>query len=64
MVIIRAKESYFDSDQSIATGLRWQEVALGGIHMVDVDSEHLSILEDPGVHGVAAVFAKALACDG
>lgn len=61
MLIVRAKNSPFDSAQAVANGLGWQGVAQGGFEVVNVSGNHLSILEEPGVLDVAVALSQAIA---
>jgi amino acid adenylation domain-containing protein len=60
MTIFRAAENVFDSPQAIETGLGWKQVAAGGFDLVEVQGNHLSILEEPGVNDVAAALIAAM----
>ncbi|MFN4057997.1 MAG: non-ribosomal peptide synthetase [Roseinatronobacter sp.] len=47
LLVLRADTSFWDTPEALATCLGWAQVAHGGVRMVDVPGEHLTIL-DPG----------------
>lgn len=60
ITVIRARASVFDSDKAIEDGLGWADVAQGGLEVIDVEGDHLSILDRPGVLQVARAFTRLL----
>jgi amino acid adenylation domain-containing protein len=60
LTVIRARDNVFDSSETIANGLGWASVAQGGLDLIDVPGDHLSILEAPGVEELAKVLRRAI----
>jgi thioesterase domain-containing protein len=53
MLVLRADTSFWDAPEAHATALGWAQVASGGVQMVDVPGEHLTILEPGNVEVLA-----------
>jgi amino acid adenylation domain-containing protein len=54
ILVFRADTSFWDSREALQTCLGWSQVAAGGVRMVDVPGEHLTILEPQNVGVLAA----------
>jgi amino acid adenylation domain-containing protein len=61
MLVFRADVSFWDSQQSLDTALGWSCVAQGGVQMIDVPGEHLSILERGNVETLARRLQEVIA---
>lgn len=61
LTIIRAEYDVFDSPESIASGLGWGPLALGGLDVIDVPGDHLTIMDQPHVTHLAAALLDAIA---
>ena len=61
MLVFRADVSFWDSQQAIDTALGWSCVAQGGVQMIDVPGEHLSILDRGNVETLARRLAEVIA---
>ncbi len=64
MLVLRADTSFWDSPQALDTCLGWSQVAAGGVRMLDVPGEHLTILEPANVGCVAACLKQVIAEQG
>lgn len=64
MLVLRADTSFWDSKQALDTCLGWSQVAVGGVRMLDVPGEHLTILEAQNVGVVAARLKQVIAEQG
>ena len=64
LLVLRADTSFWDSPQALDTCLGWAQVAKGGVRMVDVPGEHLTILEPGKVEVLAARLKKVIADQG
>ena len=60
LTIIRAEYDVFDRPESIASGLGWEPLAAGGLDLIDVPGDHLSIMEEPHVARLAEALLDAI----
>jgi len=53
ITVFRAQGEVFDAPEVATTGLGWSVVAAGGLDVIDVPGDHMSIFEDPFVATLA-----------
>ncbi len=63
LTIVRARDNLFDSAESLKSGLGWRSVAAGGLDLVEVPGDHLTILQMPAVQSLAHVLQRAMSAD-
>lgn len=56
ITVFHASKVSFDRPEAVASGLGWDRYALGGVEVIDVPGDHMSILAEPHV----AVLARHL----
>lgn len=60
IMVFRAADTFLDSQEAIRSGLGWAPVAQGGLDLVDVPGDHMSMLEAGNVDTMARHLAQAL----
>jgi len=60
ITVFRAKDMIFDAPQAAETGLGWSVVAAGGLDLVTVPGDHMSILQEPHVATLASELETVL----
>jgi len=60
LTVIRAADNLFDSPESIATGLGWNSIAEGGLDLIEVPGDHLTIMDPPWVTQLAKELRAAI----
>ena len=60
ITVFRATGELFDDPIVAETGLGWSTVAAGGLDVVDVPGNHMSMFEEPNVGSLAAKLAMAI----
>lgn len=63
IAVYRAGDSFWDSDEALRSKLGWEPVARGGLSMVDVPGDHLTILQAQNVVHMAQHLAMMI-CGG
>lgn len=63
ITVFRAADSFWDSPEAIASGLGWRPVATGGLELIDVPGDHLSILAPDNARHLARHLAARLRRD-
>lgn len=63
ILVVRAADSYWDSPEALDTALGWNSVARGGLDMIDVPGDHLTILGPGNVARIAAALEPRLRAD-
>jgi thioesterase domain-containing protein len=61
IVVFRAAAEHFDAPECEVTGLGWAPVAAGPLEVVNVDGQHISMLEEPHVASLAGALDAAIA---
>lgn len=61
IVVFRAGDSFWDSPAALASSLGWVSVARGGLEMIDIPGEHLSILDAINVPHLARHLGPIIA---
>lgn len=64
LAVFRAGDSFWDSSTALATSLGWASVARGGLEMIDVPGDHLSILDAQNVAHLARRLAPMIRGEG
>ena len=64
ITIFRAADSFWDSPEAIATGLGWSSVARGGLQLIDLPGDHLSILYPDNVANLALHLRRMIEVSG
>lgn len=64
IAVFRAGDSFWDSATALATSLGWASVARGGLEMIDVPGDHLSILDARNVPHLARRLAPMIRGEG
>lgn len=60
IAVFRAGDSYWDSDEALRSKLGWEPVARGGLTMVDVPGDHLTLLHAQNVGQMAQHLAMLI----
>jgi len=60
LTVFRADQAVWDSPRAIRSGLGWASVAAGGVEVLDVPGDHLTILAPENVEAVARHIAARL----
>lgn len=60
LTVVRAEDNSFDSPRSIATGLGWSGIADGGLDLIEVPGDHITILDSPWVTRLGAELRAAI----